>query len=79
MSISGYFPYSLQIARSRQQQEPLKQFIQAAYTREFSASIPHFLPLLLGLYDEHDLLIGACGVNPAASGPLYLEHYLNAP
>ena len=25
MSISGYFPYSLQIARSRQQQEPLKQ------------------------------------------------------
>lgn len=79
MSISGYFPYSLQIARSRQQQEPLKKFIQAAYTREFSASIPHFLPLLLGLYDEHDLLIGACGVNPAASGPLYLEHYLNAP
>ncbi|MGL4270382.1 MAG: thermostable hemolysin [Plesiomonas sp.] len=79
MSTSDYFPYSLQVARSRQQQEPLKQFIQMAYTREFSASIPHFLPLLLGLYDEHSQLIGACGVNPATSGSLYLEHYLNAP
>ncbi|MDA1382180.1 hypothetical protein PCI56_27560 [Plesiomonas shigelloides subsp. oncorhynchi] len=48
MSISGYFPYSLQIARSRQQQEPLKQFIQAAYTREFSASIPTFCPCCSG-------------------------------
>lgn len=69
-------PYRLKLASTPAQQAELRNFIQNAYQREFAARIPHFLPLLAGLYNADNTLIAACGLNPASQGRLYLEHYL---
>ena len=57
----------------------LQGYIQAAYSQEFNARIPHFLPCLLGLYRADGLLVGACGLKLAGSERLYLEQYLEQP
>lgn len=76
-------PYRLLLAKSPQQVMALQTYIQAAYTLEFNARIPHFLPCLLGLYRADGVLVGACGLNQACHGeheqPLYLEQYLEQP
>lgn len=72
-------PYRLKLAGTNQQEQALRTFIQHAYQREFSARIPHFLPILAGLYDADGELVAACGLNPAGNGRLYLEHYLAQP
>lgn len=72
-------PYRLILAESPQHVLALQAYIQAAYTREFNALIPHFLPSLLGLYRADGALVGACGLNHASEGALYLEQYLEQP
>jgi len=72
-------PYALLFAQDNSQHILLKRYIQNGYTKEFNATIPHFLPYLLGLYRADGLLIGACGINRADFGDLYLERYLDAP
>ncbi|HHQ4642017.1 TPA: thermostable hemolysin [Aeromonas veronii] len=79
MTIEIQAPYRLIQAESPQQVMALQTYIQAAYTREFNARIPHFLPCLLGLYRADGTLVGACGLNHASEGPLYLEQYLEQP
>ena len=80
MTIEIQAPYRLILAESPQQVMALQAYIQAAYTLEFNARIPHFLPCLLGLYRADGVLVGACGLNHASTGkreqPLYLEQYL---
>ncbi|WP_075180415.1 thermostable hemolysin [Pantoea sp. 1.19] len=72
-------PYQLRLADGTAQTATLQQFIQRAYRQEFNATIPHFLPLLLGLYRADGELVGACGLHRADAGPLYLERYLDTP
>ena len=79
MTIEIQAPYRLILAESPQQVMALQTYIQAAYTLEFNARIPHFLPCLLGLYRADGTLVGACGLNHASEGPLYLEQYLEQP
>lgn len=79
MTIEIQAPYRLLLAKSPQQVMALQTYIQAAYTLEFNARIPHFLPCLLGLYRADGTLVGACGLNHASEGPLYLEQYLEQP
>ncbi|MBL0516716.1 thermostable hemolysin [Aeromonas caviae] len=83
MTIEIQAPYRLILAESPQQVMALQTYIQAAYTLEFNARIPHFLPCLLGLYRADGVLVGACGLNQACHGeheqPLYLEQYLEQP
>lgn len=79
MTIEIQAPYRLILADSPQQVMALQTYIQAAYTLEFNARIPHFLPCLLGLYRADGVLVGACGLNLASAGALYLEQYLEHP
>jgi hypothetical protein len=72
-------PYRIEIARNKEQRAALQAFIRQVYLREFGARIPHFLPNLIGLYQADGQLVAACGLNLAASGPLYLEKYLDQP
>ena len=76
-------PYRLILAESEQQVMALQAYIQDAYTLEFNARIPHFLPCLIGLYRADGTLVGACGLNRglklAGSERLYLEQYLEQP
>lgn len=79
MSMNIQAPYPLLFAQNEQEENELQQYIQREYSREFNATIPHFLPHLLGLYRADGVLIGACGLNRGDFGTLYLEHYLDAP
>ena len=72
-------PYTLRLAGTPQQQATLREFIQTAYRREFNAQIPHFLPILAGLYRADGVLVAACGLNLARHDHLYLEQYLAQP
>lgn len=72
-------PYQLRPATDVQEQRRLQDFIQAAYQRAFDARIPHFLPLLAGLYRADGELVAACGLQLAGPAPLYLEQYLDQP
>ena len=79
MTIEIQAPYRLILAESPQQVMALQTYIQSAYTLEFNARIPHFLPCLLGLYRADGLLVGACGLKLASGERLYLEQYLEQP
>ncbi|KFK92944.1 MULTISPECIES: thermostable hemolysin [unclassified Serratia (in: enterobacteria)] len=72
-------PYKLLFSRDNVQKALLQNYIQNEYSREFNATIPHFLPYLLGMYRADGKLVGACGLNRADLEPLYLERYLDAP
>lgn len=79
MSMNIQAPYQLLFASNEQEANKLQQYIQREYSREFNATIPHFLPHLLGLYRADGALVGACGLNRGDAGDLYLERYLDAP
>lgn len=70
--------YRLAIAITSDEIQVLQGYIRALFLREFNAHVPHFLPFLVGFYDQHNQLCGACGLNPAGLHRLYLEHYLDA-
>ncbi len=72
-------PFQLVLALEPVHKATLQKYIQDEYQREFNAVIPHFLPYILGLYRADGGLIGACGLNPAITGALYLERYLDKP
>ncbi len=56
----------------------IEHFIAAGFLKADGARITEFMPALMGLY--HDAgLVAACGLRPAASGPLFLEQYLDHP
>lgn len=57
----------------------LEAFVQAAFGRRHGATVRSFMPTLLGLRDGSGRLRCVAGFRPAASGPLYLEHYLDRP
>lgn len=57
----------------------LERFIARRYRQVHGARIRHFMPELFGLYDTHNALTAAFGLRHAASAPLFLETYLDAP
>ncbi len=57
----------------------LQQFIQQSFFAAHGARIEHFLPRLWGLHERGGGLVAAFGMRSAASGPLFLESYLDAP
>jgi Thermostable hemolysin len=56
----------------------LEAFIRAGFRRRHEASICSFMPRLLGLYEDGQL-VGAAGYRRAAEEPLFLEQYLTEP
>ena len=57
----------------------LEGFIADSFRASYGAEISHFSEVLLGVRDAGGHWIAALGYSPAASGPLFLEHYLDAP
>ncbi len=57
----------------------LEEFVQAAFHRRHGAHVATFMPTLLGLTDSAGRVACVTGYRPAASGRLYLEHYLDRP
>jgi len=57
----------------------LEAFVRAAFARSHAAEVRSFMPSLVGFRDREQRLRGVLGLRPAASGPLYLEQYLDLP
>ena len=56
-----------------------EDFIRATFHDVYQADIRHFMPHLIRLTTLQDDLVAFAGYRDAASHPLYLEHYLDAP
>ncbi|MBF7729380.1 thermostable hemolysin [Pseudomonas sp. N040] len=57
----------------------VEDFIRERFFEHYGAHIQHFMPCLLALVDSAGTLRGAVGLRSAASGPLFLERYLERP
>lgn len=57
----------------------LEAFIAGRFRAVYGARVGHFCAHLFGLRDATGAWQAAAGYTPAASGPLYLEHYLDRP
>jgi len=57
----------------------LERFIAERFRSAYGASVGHFCAHLLGMRDARGAWQAAAGYTPAASGALYLEHYLDRP
>ena len=57
----------------------VENFICERFYEHYGAHIQHFMPCLLALVDADGILRGAAGLRSAASGPLFLERYLERP
>ena len=55
----------------------LEHFIAARFAEVYGAKLHRFMPQLYGLHDADGGLIAAFGLRSAASGPLFLEQYLD--
>jgi hypothetical protein len=56
----------------------VEQFIREGFESAYGARITACLPTLMALY-RNGQLAAACGLNPATTPRLFLEHYLDAP
>jgi hypothetical protein len=59
--------------------QAVESFIRERFFERHGAHIQHFMPCLLALVDSAGELRGAVGLRSAASGPLFLERYLELP
>jgi hypothetical protein len=56
----------------------VESFIRRGFEKAYRARITGYLPVLMALYREEEL-VAACGLNRAAANRLFLEVYLDAP
>lgn len=70
-------PYALRWVPGGNQQTAVSAFIGERYRQVYQASLSHCMPWLLGLFDASGELKAACGVQPAVTGAIYLENYLD--
>ncbi len=59
--------------------EETARFVADAYRRAYRADIRSFMPNFVRITDPDGRIRAAMGWRDAADGPLYLEHYLDAP
>ncbi|WP_028079759.1 thermostable hemolysin [Solimonas soli] len=71
--------YRLVEADTATDRAELERFIAERYRHAYGARIRSFLPRLFALADAGGRPLAAFGLRDAASGPLFLEHYLGQP
>ncbi len=64
--------------RNSPQREEIEGFIHARYAASYQANISHYLPFLLANWQGPQLQ-GVLGLRPGASGPFFVEQYLDSP
>ncbi|PKM29862.1 MAG: thermostable hemolysin [Gammaproteobacteria bacterium HGW-Gammaproteobacteria-11] len=62
--------------RQTRQRALLERFVHQRFAHTYGADVRHFMPQLLGLWQQ-DELQAVVGLRPAAQGPLFLEQYLD--
>ena len=72
-------PYSLTWCDGGQANNDTTHFVREKYRETYNAQLTECMPWLLSQRDGQGELKAACGIRLAASGPLYLEQYLDNP
>ncbi|MDQ6970386.1 MAG: thermostable hemolysin [Mariprofundus sp.] len=54
-------------------------FVSHVFKRAYGANVEHFLPYMMRVRNKHLQYRSVLGYRDAASGPLYLEYYLDEP
>lgn len=72
-------PMLLEIAIGHPRRSEVEGFIAERYRRAYGAHVSEFMPLLFAMVDPHGDVISAAGLRRAGDGPLFVEHYLDAP
>jgi hypothetical protein len=67
------------VSKQGSQRKVLEQFIHQQFSLQYGAEVEHYLPWLIGVEESSLGLQGVLGINPAVSGPLFLEQYLDQP
>lgn len=62
-----------------EQQDEILQFVRQRFSEQHGARIQQLLPWQCVMRDESGAIQASAGMNPAAAGPLFLEHYLTLP
>ncbi len=57
----------------------VEAFLDAAYARAFGGTLRSHYPVLMGMRDEHGMVVAAAGLRSARSSPLFLEQYIDEP
>ena len=57
----------------------IEQFVHDVFAKTYGADVQQFMPDLISLRDENDLLVAAFGMRKAVGASLFLEKYLDAP
>lgn len=57
----------------------VEAFVAGVFAQRFGAELREFAPWLVSLRDDDDAIVAAAGYRRAGDGPLFLEHYLEAP
>ncbi|MCP4980912.1 MAG: thermostable hemolysin [Gammaproteobacteria bacterium] len=65
------------IDESHPRRRQVEQFIAKRYFEVHAARISAFMPVLIALFDEDGEVLAAVGIRNAATGALFLEHYLD--
>lgn len=53
------------------------RFIAQRFAEAYGAKLYHFLPRLFGLHEASGRLVAAFGLNDAARGPMFVQHYFD--
>jgi len=70
----------LELSQASDQDRPaLQAFIGEVFARVYGARVRQFMPRLIGLRGAGGRVVAALGMRSAASGPLFLEQYLDQP
>ena len=75
----GRFAEAALVGPDHPQRAEVEAFIAGIYRQRFQAEVRRFMPQLLAYRDTRGDLVAAVGLRHAASGPLFVEHYLDAP
>lgn len=77
--LPGRFADAVLIGPHHPVRRAVESFISSVYRERFDAEVRTFMPQLLAYRDAQGKLVAAVGLRQAAVGPLFVEHYLDAP
>ncbi len=72
-------PAALPMVTTDNRRVELEQFVRDRFRTAWGAEVGELLPWLVGVRDHAGHLTAVAGLRPAATGTLFLEHYLDRP
>lgn len=72
-------PLLIEVTHGHRRRSEVEAFIAERYRRAYGAQVTEFMPTLFAMVSPLGDVISAAGLRRAGEGPLFVEHYLDAP